>query len=274
MSTSFVLRLGILGMLGIAAAYGVSRAKTVNAAGGPLLIDAGPLGAPEAQTADDPTVLRSRYAAIDFDVLPGQADRRMLREPAVSLQLFPDVTIFGVFDRYDPNPDGVTWVGHVDGVAASFITLVYSGGIRWPAVSSRRTRCFRSDPRRARRCTSCPRSISLRSCARQSRLRCGSPMRTARQRRTRRWGTLPMRSTSWCSTRRWRPPTPAGRRECEPDQPRHQRDEHVVREQRRRAARPARSRDPGALHGSQQLFNQPDQPAKRRRCALGRAGAA
>ena len=93
-----------------------------------MLIDAGPLAASEAQTAGDPTVLRSRYAAIDFDVLPGPADRRMLREPAVSLQLFPDVTIFGVFDRYDPNPDGVTWVGHVDGVPASFITLAYSSG--------------------------------------------------------------------------------------------------------------------------------------------------
>jgi hypothetical protein len=42
-------------------------------------------------------------------------------------QLFPDVTIVGTFDRYDPNPDGMTWVGHVEGVPASFITLVYSG---------------------------------------------------------------------------------------------------------------------------------------------------
>ena len=66
---------------------------------------------------------------IDFDTLPGPSDRRMFREPAVSLELFPGVTVFGIFERYDPNPDGVTWVGHVDGVPASTITLAYSGGL-------------------------------------------------------------------------------------------------------------------------------------------------
>ena len=126
---SLVLRLGVIAVLCGAATYDASRASIVTAAGGPLLLDpASPIAASQTQPAGDPTVLRSRYMAIDFDVLPGQADRRMLREPAVSLQLFPDVTVFGVFDRYDPNPDGVTWVGHVDGVPASFITLAYSGG--------------------------------------------------------------------------------------------------------------------------------------------------
>jgi peptidyl-Asp metalloendopeptidase len=67
--------------------------------------------------------------AIDVNTLRGPSDRRLLREPPVTLQLFPDVTIVGTFDRYDPNPDGMTWVGHVEGVPASFITLVYSGGL-------------------------------------------------------------------------------------------------------------------------------------------------
>src|SRR5262245_34661592 len=77
--------------------------------------------------AEDPTIIRSRPIAINFDVLPTQSDRRMLREPAVTLELFPGVTIVGTFDRYDPNPDGVTWVGHVEGVPASTVTLAYSG---------------------------------------------------------------------------------------------------------------------------------------------------
>jgi peptidyl-Asp metalloendopeptidase len=67
--------------------------------------------------------------AIDVNTLPGPSDRRLLREPPVTLQLFPDVTIVGTFDRYDPNPDGMTWVGHVAGVPASFITLVYGSGL-------------------------------------------------------------------------------------------------------------------------------------------------
>ena len=128
--SSFVFRLGIVGPIGLVAAYGASRPGIVNAAAGSLLTDASaPFVAPETQTAEDPTILRSRFLTINFDVLPGPADRRMLREPSVSLELFPDVTVFGTFDRYDPNPDGVTWVGHVEGVPASAITLAYSGGL-------------------------------------------------------------------------------------------------------------------------------------------------
>lgn len=82
-----------------------------------------------AQADTDQTVIRSRLMAIDVNALPGPSDRRLLREPPVTLQLFPDVTIAGTFDRYDSNPDGMTWVGHVEGVPASFITLVYSGGL-------------------------------------------------------------------------------------------------------------------------------------------------
>jgi peptidyl-Asp metalloendopeptidase len=88
-----------------------------------------PRTAAAAETDTDPTVIRSRYMAIDVNTLRGPSDRRLLREPPVTLQLFPDVTIVGTFDRYDPNPDGMTWVGHVEGVPASFITLVYSGGL-------------------------------------------------------------------------------------------------------------------------------------------------
>jgi len=110
-SLSLALR-ALLVTLGIGGAYLATRPRPAAAA-----------------QADDPTVIRSRLMAVDVNALPGPADRRLLREPPVTLQLFPDVTIVGTFDRYDPNPDGMTWMGHVEGVPASFITLVYSGGL-------------------------------------------------------------------------------------------------------------------------------------------------
>lgn len=74
-------------------------------------------------------VLRSRYIGIDFSTLRTRAQRQMLREPSLTLELFPDVTVFATFDRYDPNPDGMTWVGHVEGVPMSNVTLVYRGAM-------------------------------------------------------------------------------------------------------------------------------------------------
>src|SRR6188508_613154 len=95
--SSFALRAGVAAFC-IGAAYVATRPRTAVA----------------AQAATDPTVIRSRFMTIDVGALPGPSGRRLLREPPVTLQLFPDVTIVGTFDRYDPNPDGMTWVGHVD----------------------------------------------------------------------------------------------------------------------------------------------------------------
>lgn len=72
-------------------------------------------------------VRRSRYIGIDFSMLRNRAQRQMLREPVVTLELFPDVTIFATFERYDRNPDGITWVGRVEGDPMSTVTLVYRG---------------------------------------------------------------------------------------------------------------------------------------------------
>lgn len=81
--------------------------------------------APVAQR--DPAVRRSRYIGIDFTALRTPGQRQMLREPAVTLELFPDVTIAASFERYDPTPDGMTWVGRVEGDPMSSVTLVYRG---------------------------------------------------------------------------------------------------------------------------------------------------
>lgn len=96
---------------------------------GPLSADAAGVALP-ADIQSDPAILRSRYVGIDFAALPASPQRRMRpRDRDVRLELFPDVVITASFDRFDGNPGGVTWVGRVDGVAMSSVTLVYSGGL-------------------------------------------------------------------------------------------------------------------------------------------------
>ncbi len=94
-----------------------------------------------AQIEPDPRAIRSRYVTIDVAALPDTSRRaRVAREPSLTLELFPDVAVLAIFDRYDANADGVTWVGHVDRVAMSSVTLVYSedfvaGSIVMPGAS-------------------------------------------------------------------------------------------------------------------------------------------
>src|SRR4030095_5748187 len=46
----------------------------------------------------------------------------------VTIDLFDGATITAVFERWDPNTSGVTWVGRVPGQEGSHVTLVYGGG--------------------------------------------------------------------------------------------------------------------------------------------------
>jgi hypothetical protein len=74
----------------------------------------------------DRSVMRSRLVALNVTTLPDPRVRPQLsREPALSFELFPDVFIVAVFDRFDSNATGVTWVGHVENVPGSSVTLVY-----------------------------------------------------------------------------------------------------------------------------------------------------
>ncbi len=92
-----------------------------------LIVDA---TAPVLQgAAPDPTVVRSRYVTLNADVLPKPDGRTLAREPALVLELFSDVTIRAVFDRFDTNPAGVTWVGHIDTAPLSLVTLVMRDGL-------------------------------------------------------------------------------------------------------------------------------------------------
>jgi hypothetical protein len=101
----------------------------VRAASSPLSTDAVLSGTAVNQvTASlDRSVMRSRLVALDVASLPNpRVWPQVVREPALSLELFPDVFIVAVFDRYDPNSTGVTWVGHVENRPGSAVTLVYS----------------------------------------------------------------------------------------------------------------------------------------------------
>ena len=117
----FVVRLGLLIAAGILLA-------PVRASINPLSQDA--VMSEAAQTSPDRTVMRSRWVALDVESLPDPRRRAQLaREPGLTLELFPDVFVEAVFDRFDPNPSGVTWVGHLAGSPLNPVTLVYGGGV-------------------------------------------------------------------------------------------------------------------------------------------------
>lgn len=91
---------------------------------------------PPVQRLVDSSVRRSRLVAVDVRSLPvppadAFADRPSVapRQPALTFELFPDVFIAATFDRFDPNPNGVTWVGRVVGDDRSTVTLVYGDGL-------------------------------------------------------------------------------------------------------------------------------------------------
>jgi hypothetical protein len=86
--------------------------------------------APPQGNRPDRTVLRSRTVSVTLAGLPDatSADQRPDSQPVVRLDLFDDVSIVAVFERFDPNPAGTTWVGHVAGIDHSNVTLVYGDG--------------------------------------------------------------------------------------------------------------------------------------------------
>jgi hypothetical protein len=103
-----------------------SHAATGPIADAPLDV----LPAPPAEQGD-PGIARARYTTINFDVLPDPRARGIFaRDPGkLPLQLFPNLSIVAVFERFDANRDGVTWVGHVENVPFSSVTLVYGSDL-------------------------------------------------------------------------------------------------------------------------------------------------
>src|SRR6187401_1589276 len=82
----------------------------------------------DAPPQSDPTIVRSRYVLMTTGILPVPSPDQQpgLPTPNIRLDLFDDVSVVAVFERFDLNPQGVTWVGHVQGSEGSTVTLVYS----------------------------------------------------------------------------------------------------------------------------------------------------
>lgn len=131
------VRAGVLVGAGLVVASNPAWLSPVRASSSPLSTEAELSGTAVNQinAALDRSVMRSRLVALDIATLPNPGTRPQLaREPALSLELFPDVYIVAVFDRFDPNGSGVTWVGHVDGVPGSSVTLAYGNRVMWGSI--------------------------------------------------------------------------------------------------------------------------------------------
>lgn len=130
--------LGIRRAVFVIAAGAVASLATTPAAAPPRVSPFAPVAlAASTLAADvqaDPTIVRSRYVTIDFAAFT--AAPASGAGPLVSLELFPNDSVVAVFDRFDPNPGGVTWVGHVQNLPLSTVTLAYRDGFMVGTVAA------------------------------------------------------------------------------------------------------------------------------------------
>lgn len=84
-----------------------------------------------------PTGKRSRLVRVNLAPLPTPGTRARLLEDDLELELFPDLTVKAVFDRFDTIGGSGTWVGHVDEVPMSSVTLAYRDGLLTANINTR-----------------------------------------------------------------------------------------------------------------------------------------
>lgn len=95
--------------------------------GGPLFLDAGRQDSPPSR----PAVSRSRFAKINQGLLLDEqgTGRSLSSGAAITLNLFPDTTYTAVIDEVLREEGTCTWTGHLQGVDASSVTIVYTAGV-------------------------------------------------------------------------------------------------------------------------------------------------
>ncbi len=99
---------------------------TTAASGADLFLPPGP-SANVAVPTTSPTVIRSRVVSVNFDLLAktqGPPSAAAGTTKTITLNLFDDARFVGVADRVEPNPRGLSWTGHLDGVPQSQVTMV------------------------------------------------------------------------------------------------------------------------------------------------------
>ena len=87
--------------------------------------------APRANAPLDPWERRSRLVSLNPGALPNRASPGAGPAAAaeIAIELFDGASITAVFDHFDPNDSGVTWVGRVPALPGSQVTLVQGGGV-------------------------------------------------------------------------------------------------------------------------------------------------
>lgn len=128
------LRVSVVLCVALLIVAGVGTRTAVRAVASPWVsVDDAQAVSPQPETM---AVRRSRLVAVNLSTLPvPRADAFAERpavappQPALTLDLFPDVFVTATFVRFDPNPNGVTWVGRVVGDYGSSVTLVYGQGL-------------------------------------------------------------------------------------------------------------------------------------------------
>jgi hypothetical protein len=78
--------------------------------------------------SSDATVIRTRFVNVNLPLL-SRLPERTVKGATLTLNLFADTTLTAVLDHIDPKSNGMIWVGHVDGVKSSTVTLVTEGDI-------------------------------------------------------------------------------------------------------------------------------------------------
>ncbi len=77
---------------------------------------------PSLSASNEKAVVRSRYVSVNISLVRTAAGPEAVKR--LTLNLFPDVSVTAVLDRVDrPSATGFVWVGHVDGVQGSQVTL-------------------------------------------------------------------------------------------------------------------------------------------------------
>jgi len=80
---------------------------------------------------NSPSVARYRFTGINRELLLDVNGEPLPIETPFHLQLnlFPDVPYTGVIMEVVQDESGITWVGYLDGVEYSALTLVYTAGV-------------------------------------------------------------------------------------------------------------------------------------------------
>lgn len=78
--------------------------------------------------ASDASVMRARFVNVNLPLL-SRLPARTIQGATLALNLFADTTLTAVLDHLDAKSNGVIWVGHVDGIKSSTVTLVTEGDI-------------------------------------------------------------------------------------------------------------------------------------------------